>query len=177
MFRKRSLELELVVALVVALRERERVLLHEAPHHLQVVGGAAHEESGIRREIRLLRLVVEDAHGEHVRLRLDALGERHHGVLHGRGAEHLAEAQHGDLLRARETLLADGQNGVGVHLDARLLHLKPKRLRQDGHRDLTLLAEVLVPEPPRVRLFQLVRRARREAVQLRGLHERLDVLS
>mmetsp|Transcript_10577 Transcript_10577/g.45015 ORF Transcript_10577/g.45015 Transcript_10577/m.45015 type:complete len:642 (+) Transcript_10577:847-2772(+) len=124
-FLHRSLELELVVALVVALRERERVLLHEAPHHLQVVGGAAHEESSIRRQIRLLRLVVEDAHGEHVRLRLDALGERHHGVLHGRGAEHLAEAQHGDLLRARETLLADGQNGVGVHLDARLLHFKP----------------------------------------------------
>ena len=105
----------------------------------------------------------------------DALRQALHRLLHRRLVEHLAELKHGDGVGAFETVLTDGHHDVGV--DARSFAFVPKRLgdRTGGH--LPLVSEVFVPESTRVRLGELIALARAEGVQLRGLHERVEVLA
>mmetsp|Transcript_3659 Transcript_3659/g.16767 ORF Transcript_3659/g.16767 Transcript_3659/m.16767 type:complete len:261 (+) Transcript_3659:2508-3290(+) len=113
-----------------------------------------------------------------MRRRVGAVGQRFHRLRDGRLVEDLTEAQHRDDVAPGEARLADA--GGGVHVDPApvfiVAALEPKRLREGGEGDLPLVAEVLVPEPAGVDLLQLVRRPRRVRVQLRRLHQGLQVL-
>eukprot|EP00982_Pelagococcus_subviridis_P011765 31117-Pelagococcus_subviridis.AAC.17 len=110
--------------------------------------------------------------------RLRALRERLHCVLYRREVEDVAEGEHGDGSPARaEAVSADGGARLRVHARAGDCTLVTQRLREVFHGHLPLLAKVFVPEPPRVRLRELVGRPRRVLVNQRSVHEGVDVRS
>ena len=106
-----------------------------------------------------------------------ALGEARHGVRDGRLVEHLPESEHGHGFFPREAVLRELHDGPGVDAEIVRFAFVVKRFRHglDGH--LPHVPEVLVPEPPRVHLLELIARARAVRVQLRGLHQRVQVLT
>ena len=127
------------------------------PQHLERVGVPAHQETGVERPIRLSRLVVVHGHLEQVRRRIGSLRQFLHRLGDGRLVEDFAEAQNGNDVAPGEASLADAGGCVHVDPATFVVALVPERLSEGGDGNLPLVAEVLVPEPAGVDLFQLVR--------------------
>ena len=166
-----------VVARALFVRESQRVGHDERSKHPEGIGILAHDEARVQVLVHSLALKVVNLDREKRGLGPGSLGEAHHGVRDGRLVEHLAESEHGHGFFPREAVLGELNHRRGVHAEVFGLALVVQSLGDGLDGNLPHVPEVFVPEPPGVHLLELVARARAVRVELRGLHQRVEVLA
>ena len=166
-----------VVAGALLVRESQRVGHDERSKHPEGIGILAHDEARVQVLVHSLALKVVNLDREKRGLGPGSLGEAHHGVRDGRFVEHLAESEHGHGFFPREAVLGELNHRRGVHAEIFGLALVVQSLGDGLDGNLPHVPEVFVPEPPGVHLLELVARARAVRVELRGLHQRVEVLA